>query len=145
NVADPVVIVGLPRTGTTKLHRLLSNDPRFGWLAFWENQFPVPLPGETLDDPKERIAQAEELVRMMTESMPELAAMHDMEALAADEEVILMEHSMRSAFASYAHVPGYDAWMEGQDIKPAYEYLRRMLQFLQWQQGKRGIPEGKRW
>src|SRR5699024_1264150 len=107
NVADPVVIVGLPRTGTTKLHRLLSNDPRFGWLAFWENQFPVPLPGETLDDPKERIAQAEELVRMMTESMPELAAMHDMEALAADEEVILMEHSMRSAFASYAHVPGY--------------------------------------
>lgn len=144
-VADPVVIVGLPRTGTTKLHRLLSNDPRFNWMAFWETQFPVPLPGETLEDPHVRIDQGCELARMMTESMPELAAIHDMEPQAADEELMLMEHSMRSAFSSYAHVPAYDAWTEADNATPAYLYLRRMLQFLQWQQRKRGLPEGERW
>src|SRR6185295_13090111 len=36
-IAPPVVIVGLPRTGTTKLHRLLSCDPRFHWMAWWES------------------------------------------------------------------------------------------------------------
>jgi hypothetical protein len=80
----------------------------------------------------------------MTESMPELAAMHDMDPMAADEEVILMEHSMRSAFGSYAYVPGYDAWMETADITPAYRYLSRMMQFLQWQKRQRGI-DGKSW
>lgn len=143
-VADPVVIVGLPRTGTTKLHRMLSRDPRFYWMAFWESQFPVPLPGESLEQPGVRTAQAKEMVRMMTEAMPALAAIHPMDALAADEEVMLMEHSMRSAFSAYAHVPGYDAWMAGENATPAYTYLRRMLQFLQWQKRQRGVT-GERW
>lgn len=144
HVADPLVIVGLPRTGTTKLHRMLASDPRFYWMAFWESQFPVPLPGETLEQPGARIAQAEEMVRMMTEAMPRLAAIHPMDAMAADEEVMLMEHSMRSAFAAYAFVPGYDAWMEAGDATPAYSYLRRMLAFLQWQKRRRGV-DGVRW
>lgn len=143
-VADPVVIVGLPRTGTTKLHRMLSRDPRFYWMAFWESQFPVPLPGETLEQPSARIAAAEDIVNMMTQAMPKLAAMHPMDAVAADEEVMLMEHSFRSSFAAYAHLPSYDAWMDAGDATPAYTYLRRMLQFLQWQKHQRGIS-GQRW
>lgn len=143
-IAPPVVIVGLPRTGTTKLHRMLSCDPRFHWMSFWESQFPVPLPGDTLARPEARIAAAEEMVRMMTEAMPRLAAIHPMETMAADEEAMLMEHSMRAAFAAYAYVPGYDDWMERNDPAPAYDYLRRMLQFLQWQKRQRGIT-GQRW
>lgn len=143
-IAPPLVIVGLPRTGTTKLHRMLARDPRFHWMAFWESQFPVPLPDETLEDPRERIARAEDMVATMTEAMPKLMAIHPMDALAADEEVMLMEHSMLSAFDAYAHIPGYDAWLDAQDQTPAYRYLRRMLQFLQWQKRRRGI-EAERW
>ncbi len=142
-VAAPLVIVGLPRTGTTKLHRLLSRDPRFSWMAFWESQFPVPFPGETLEAPTARIGAAHEMVEMMTTAMPKLAAIHPMDADEADEEVMLMEHSFMSAFNAYADIPGYDRWLDAQDQMPAYDYLRRMLQFLQWQQRQRGKAPGR--
>lgn len=142
-VDAPLVIVGLPRTGTTKLHRLLSRDPRFSWMAFWESQFPVPFPGETLEAPTARIQAAREMVDMMTTAMPKLTAIHPMNADEADEEVMLMEHSFMSAFNAYADIPGYDRWLDAQDQTPAYAYLRRMLQFLQWQQRQRGKAPGR--
>ena len=143
-VAAPLVIVGLPRTGTTKLHRLLSRDPRFYWMAFWESQFPVPFPNETLEQPQARINEGAGIVAYMTQAMPKLLAIHPMDNAAADEEVMLMEHSMLSAFNAYAEIPSYTSWLDRQDQTPAYQYLRRMLQFLQWQKRKRGIT-AQRW
>jgi hypothetical protein len=143
-VAPPLVIVGLPRTGTTKLHRLLSRDPRFYWMAFWESQFPVPFPSESLEQPSSRIAEGAGIVAYMTQAMPKLLAIHPMDNQAADEEVMLMEHSMLSAFNAYAQVPGYCRWLDAQDQAPAYRYLKRMLQFLQWQKRKRGVT-AERW
>ncbi|WP_421794056.1 sulfotransferase family protein [Hydrocarboniphaga effusa] len=143
-IAPPLFIVGVPRTGTTKLHRLLSCDERFWWMAFWESQFPVPFPNERLENPEARRRQGAELVTMMTQAMPKLLAIHPMENEAADEEVMLMEHSMLSAFNAYAEVPGYMRWLDASDQAPAYRYLRRMLQFLQWQKRKRGIA-AQRW
>ncbi|MCC2657844.1 MAG: sulfotransferase [Panacagrimonas sp.] len=143
-VAPPLVIVGLPRTGTTKLHRLLSRDPRFWWMAFWESQFPLPLTGEAPGDPKARIAEGHKLVDMMTTAMPKLMAIHPMAAEEADEEVMLMEHSMLSAFDAYASIPSYSQWLNQQDQSPAYRFLARMLQHLQWQKRRRGI-RAQRW
>ena len=143
-VAPPLVIVGLPRTGTTKLHRLLSRDPRFWWMAFWESQFPLPFPGEAPGDPQPRIAEAHKLVDMMTTAVPKLMAIHPMAAEEADEEVMLMEHSMLSAFDAYASIPSYSAWMSRQDPSPAYRFLARMLRHLQWQKRRRGL-DARRW
>jgi hypothetical protein len=140
----PIVIVGLPRTGTTKLHRLLSCDPRSYWMAWWESIYPVPFENETVENPQARIAQAHSDVRAMTEAMPRLTAIHPMDADAADEEVMLMEHSFLSAFNAYASVPTYMRWLDEQDQRPAYRFLTRMLQFLQWQKRKRGVT-GERW
>lgn len=142
-IEAPLVIVGLPRTGTTKLHRLLSRDPRSSTMAFWESQFPVPFPGETLEAPGLRIGAAREMVAMMTQAMPKLMAIHPMNADEADEEVMLMEHSFMSAFNAYANIPSYDAWLDAQDQTPAYVYLRRMLQFIQWQQRRRCKAPGR--
>ena len=144
NVGAPLVIVGLPRTGSTRLQRLLSRDPRFWSMLFWESQFPVPLPGETLQAPSVRIAHAKGIVDYMVTSMPKLLAIHPMAAEEADEEVMLMEHSFLSAFDSYADVPDYVAWLDQQDQTPAYLFLKRCLQFLQWQKRQRGIT-GQRW
>lgn len=143
-VGAPLVIVGLPRTGTTRLQRLLSRDPRFYSMLFWESQFPVPLPDETLEQPGARIAHARGIVDYMVASMPKLLAIHPMAAEEADEEVMLMEHSFLSAFDAYANIPGYVAWLDAQDQAPAYRFLRRSLQFLQWQKRKRGVL-GQRW
>lgn len=143
-VAPPLIIVGLPRTGTTKLHRLLSRDPRFYWMPFWESQMPVPLPGESLDDPSPRIEQGATIVSMMTEAMPQLMAIHPMANEEADEEFMLMEHSFLADFSAYARVDRYMEWLVQQDERPAYDFLKRMLAFLQWQKRQRGVT-AQRW
>lgn len=143
-VGPPLVIVGLPRTGTTRLQRLLSRDQRLYSMMFWESQFPVPLPDETLEQPSARIAGARGIVDYMVQSMPKLLAIHPMAAEEADEEVMLMEHSFLSAFDAYANIPAYVEWLDKQDQTPAYLFLRRSLQFLQWQKRKRGMS-GRRW
>ena len=60
SIADPVVIVGLPRTGTTMLHRILACDPRFYTAKFWEVRFPSPLaePAAGAEDPRIDIARS---------------------------------------------------------------------------------------
>lgn len=143
-IGAPVVIVGVPRTGTTKLHRLLSRDRRFHWMAFWESQFPVPLDGESLGDPTPRIRAGQELVDLMTTAMPGLMAIHPMATEEADEEVMLTEHSFLSAFNAYADIPGYMQWLDAQDQTPVYVYLKRMMRFLQWQKRQRGLT-AERW
>lgn len=143
-VAAPIVIVGLPRTGTTLLHRLLSCDRQFYSMAWWESRYPVPFPGESLQSPQQRIDRARGEVKVMIEAMPKLLSIHPMNADEADEEVMLMEHSFIAAMDSYANVPGYLDWIDRIDETPAYQYLRRVMKFLQWQKRQRGII-AERW
>ena len=57
-VEGPVVILGLPRTGTTALGQLVANDPQFRSLRTWESQAPVPPPQAATQHTDPRIAQA---------------------------------------------------------------------------------------
>lgn len=129
-IDDPLVIVGLPRTGTTLLQRLLAVDPRFHSAAWWETRYPAPLAGETLDAPAVRIARAQAEVATMIDCIPQILTIHPLDAMLADEEFMLMEHSFVCAMDSYANVPRYTAWLARQDLTPVYTYLKRMLQFL---------------
>jgi len=140
----PVVIVGLPRTGTTMLHRVLACDPRFYSMAWWEARHPSPLSEDDLLQPTRRIAMAREEVRAMVQAVPALLAMHPLDAELPDEEVLLLEHSFMGAFDSYGDVPGYMDWLFAQDQTPAYRYLKKQLQFLQWQKRRRGVI-AERW
>jgi hypothetical protein len=143
-LAAPVVIVGLPRTGTTLLQRVLSCDPNLYSMHWWESRYPVPFPGEDLKNPTERIERARGEVKVMVDAMPKLMAIHPMDADQADEEVMLMEHSFMASFNAYANVPSYMKWLHSSDETPAYDYLKRVLKFLQWQKRQRGIT-AKRW
>ena len=140
----PVVIVGLPRTGTTMLHRVLARDPRFHTMAWWEARFPSPLSEDDVVDLTRRIEMAKAEVKAMIAAVPEVLAMHPLDAELPDEEVLLMEHAFMSAIDSYGNVPGYMEWLWQQDQTPAYTYLRKQLQFLQWQKRQRGIT-AERW
>lgn len=143
-LAPPVVIVGLPRTGTTLLQRLLSQDPQFYSMPWWESRYPVPFPDESLAAPTQRIEQARAEVKVMVEAMPKLLSIHPMDADQADEEVMLMEHAFIAAMNTYACIPSYMDWLAQADERPAYAYLKRMLKFLQWQKRQRGI-RAERW
>ncbi len=143
-IENPIAVLGLPRTGTTMLHRTLACDPRLYTLIWWESRFPAPLPGETLQDPSLRQQQARAEVKMMLQAMPDLLSIHPFDADLADEEVVLMEHSFFSAMDAYGNVPSYTDWLHQQDQTPAYRYLRKQLQFVQWQKRQRGIV-AQRW
>lgn len=144
-IDDPLVIVGLPRTGTTLLQRVLAVDPQFSKALWWETRYPAPLPGETLEQPRLRIERARAEVAAMIDFVPQLLAIHPLDAEQPDEEFMLMEHSFLCAMDSYVNVPTYTAWLDRQDQTQVYAYLKKMLQFLQWQQARRGIPAGRRW
>jgi hypothetical protein len=144
-VDDPLVIVGLPRTGTTLLQRVLAVDPQFSKAQWWETRYPAPLPGETLEQPTQRIGRARAEVAAMIEWVPQILAIHPLDAEQPDEEFMLMEHSFLCAMDSYVNVPAYTAWLDRQDQAQVYAYLKKMLQFLQWQQARRGIASGRRW
>jgi hypothetical protein len=113
-------------------------------MLWWESRHPVPLAGATPGQPDPRIERAKAEVRMMVEAMPQLLAIHPLDAEQADEEVMLMEHSFYAAMDAFADVPGYMAWQEQQDHTPAYAYLKKLLQFLQWQKRQRDMP-AERW
>lgn len=144
-LGPPIVIVGLPRTGTTLLHRTLAQDPRLYSARWFECRYPAPFPGGALGSDDPRIAAAKAEVQAMLDGSPALAAIHPLDAMAADEEILLLEHSFFSTVPeSGANVPSYGRWLDAHDQTPGYRYLRRLLQLLQWQKKQRG-ETAERW
>lgn len=144
-LAAPLVIVGPTRSGTTRLHRMLSVDPRHFTVLWWENRRPVPEPGSDWRQADPRIALARGEVDQILAAAPQMKAIHPWDPVGPDEDALLCEH----AFLSYVpessvHVPSYRDWMNDADATPAYEFLARMLRILQWQKRERG-ETGERW
>lgn len=141
------VVVGFPRTGTTLLQRILARDPRSSWLAWWECRHPAPLLSwhaeEALHQPDPRIAQAKAEVAAIIAANPALAAVHPFDALAPDEDVMLLEHAFQSSPpAGSMNIPSYLRWHLAQDGRAAYADHARFLRFLRWQKRMRGEPVG---
>jgi len=144
-ITAPIVIVGLARTGTTMLHRMLASDPRLHALLWYESRQPAPQADVEASGPDPRIADAEREVEAMLSASPDLIAAHPMDALAPDEEIMLVEHAFLSTNPeAFCRIPSFAAWREAQDLTPGYDYLVRLLQFLQWQKRGRG-EAGERW
>lgn len=141
NIQGPVIIIGLPRSGTTKLQRMLAADTRFQFLPLWKILNPAPLDSARPGEPDPRIAIAEGAMAAMKSHYPDFYAGHPMDALEADEEVFMADLVVRGWNACYsASVPGYEAWLEQQDFTPWYQYLRKLLQLFQWQDGSPQKP-----
>ena len=136
-IARPIVVSGLPRTGTTHLHNLISRDPDLRWLPYWEALEPLPPGGGRPDRRVERCAQG---LRFVAYVMPLFPLMHEMDAQLPHEEIQLLavEFSTMLFEASY-HVPSYRTWYSTHDQTPAYATLKLLLQALQWTRG------GTRW
>jgi hypothetical protein len=144
-ISEPLVIVGLPRTGTTMLHRTIAADPRMYAPLWYETRYPCPALDWDFTTPDQRISDASAEMQAMLDANPELLAIHPMDAVGPDEEIMLLEQSFYSTNPqAFANVPSYDAWLDRQDHRVGYEYLHLLLQFLQWQK-KRGGQAADRW
>lgn len=139
-VDRPVVIAGLPRTGTTHLHNLMSADPALRHVPYWESIEPVPPDHERGLEPDPRLERAASVLAAGEGPLPFLKLMHDMWPEHAHEDIQLLALSCSSFyFESFAPLPSYRRWLRTADQSPAYAYLRRTLQVLQWLRG------GERW
>ena len=132
-VEGPVVILGLPRTGTTALGQLIANDPQFRSLRTWESQAPVPPPEAATQHTDPRIAQAAEGIAMIDNMFPDFKAMISSEPEAATECQDLMGMSFRTYhFDGVVRVPSYIEWLMDTDMRETYEYHKQVLKLLQW-------------
>ena len=142
-IKSPVVIVGLPRTGSTMTHRLLASDPRHTAMLWWEGRYPAMLPNEVRGHPNERMEMGKAEVEAVMQASPEALTIHPWDYKGADEEILLLEHTFFSTVPeSFMRLPTYSKWVESQDHIHAYAQLKKMLQYLQWQNPGR---DKKRW
>ena len=130
-ITRPVFVTGLPRTGTTALHRLLCADPQHQGLEMWLTQVPQPRPPRETwaDDPIYSRMQAGFEQHHLEN--PDFMGVHYMSADMVEECWQLLRQSMLSiAYECLAHVPSYAQWLQHQDWRPAYERHRRNLQLI---------------
>ena len=137
-ITAPIIVAGLPRSGTTHLLNLMAADSRLRALPLWESYEPVPLPGEpsTADGLDPRYQRCADQWKMMQALSPLLAAMHPMNPDLIHEELELMGPD----FASYNYewLSVSPRWRDHYyrcDQTPHYEYMKTVLKILTWQDG----------
>jgi hypothetical protein len=139
-IERPLIITGMPRTGTTALHKLLSTDPQFQGVEFWLANTPMPRPPrETWSGMPEYQASVAGLGALL-QAAPGLAEAHDMTPDSVDECLNVMQQSFVSnMFGSSMGVLEYERWWQQQDEAASYRRYADVLRLI-------GLNEpNKRW
>ncbi|MEM7200650.1 MAG: sulfotransferase [Planctomycetota bacterium] len=130
-LVPPLIVTGLPRSGTTFLHRLLSASQDAASVALYQHVHPVPPRGwdtrrlqtAVMFEPWKRASKAYDL-----------DAIHYVRPGLPDECNFGMRIGARSMiFWAMAPVYGYLRWLLGQDLREAYQLYRKVLQLHQRQ------------
>jgi hypothetical protein len=136
----PIVIAGLPRTGTTHLHNLLAAGPTFRTMPYWESVEPFPLQQEAGLEPDPRRTRMDVGVGVINTVMPYFPLMHEMTTDHVHEEIQLLANDFSTMlFETLADVPRWRDYYQAHDQTPHYEYLARQLKAMQFLRG------GRRW
>jgi hypothetical protein len=130
-IERPIFVTGLPRTGTTVIHRLLTADPRHQGLELWLAEFPQPRP------PREKWSENPVFVEMDArfkkahDENPDYTGLHYMTADEVEECWQLLRQSLHSvSYETLAHLPTYSRWLSEQDWTKPYRRHRKNLQLI---------------
>ena len=130
-ITAPIFVTGLPRTGTTALHRLLCGDPRHQGLELWLAEFPQPRPPRETWPQNPVFAELDARFKKAHSENPDFTGLHFMTADEVEECWQLLRQSVHSvSYETLAHVPTYARWLAGQDWTPSYQRHRRNLQLI---------------
>jgi hypothetical protein len=130
-ITRPVVITGIPRTGTTALHKLLAADPQFQGLQTWLVDSPMPRPPRETWGSHPLFQQTVEQLKQRYDATPKSRAAHLMVAEEVDECCLVL----RQSFVSNLWTCGwsaatYDAWWQCQSELPSYQHFACTLQLI---------------
>ncbi len=133
-IVQPLMVLGLPRTGSSALHCLLAEDPDVRVLRNWEGMFPCPPPETATKDSDPRIAVMEGIMVQRDIQTPRMRQMLPSTATSPSEDQLLMAQDFKSQmFQAGFHIPSYVEWFHHEaDLVPTFHHVKRVLKLLQW-------------
>lgn len=139
-IERPIFVTGLPRTGTTALHRLLTADPGHQGLEMWLTEMPQPRPPRETWESNPVFQGIDAMFSQHHIDNPEFMGVHYMSASEVEECWQLLRQTFKSiSYESLAHLPTYSAWLAKQDWTNAYARHKKNLQLI-------GLPDqDRRW
>jgi len=138
-ITAPLVVIGVPRTGTTALHNLLSLDPQFQGIEKWLTGAPLVRPPREEWEAHPQYRSAAQVVEQMFAIAPEVMQAHGVRADEVDECLLPMAQSFCSNwFPSQLDIPVYDRWFLGADERPSFRRYKDVLRLV-------GLNDDRRW
>ena len=136
-ISKPIIIIGLPRSGTTHLLNLIASDSRLKSIPYWQSLRPfheklIDLNNE--EDSRQEVAFEE--YKSFIETMPLLKSMHDMHPNHIHEEIELQAMDFSTYLPEWlAYVPEWRDYYLTHDQRNHYEYLKDVLKAMQFIKG----------
>ncbi len=139
-VAAPLFITGIPRSGTSSLHRLMTEDPAAQAPLCWQTIFPYPEMGRQAGAADRRVQRVDIQLRLFSALSPAIRSIHPISAGTPQECTEITAHVFRSLrFDTTYQIPSYRRWLAATGHLEAYRFHKTFLQHLQHQAGR------KRW
>jgi hypothetical protein len=137
-IEKPLMIAGLPRSGTTHLVNMLAADPRLRSAQLWETMMPFPLPGEEPGpiEQSPRYTMTKDMWGMFSKVLPHMNAIHEMDPDHVHENIEFQSIDFSSyAIEWRARMPNWAHYYQEHDQTPHYRYEKKALQALTWMRG----------
>lgn len=133
-IVAPLMVLGLPRTGSTALHCILGEDPAVRVMRNWEAVMPCPPPEEATQHSDPRIAIMDEQMARRDRLTPRMKQMLPSTSISPTEDQLTMGYDFKSQiFQASFRIPSYVEWFNNKaDLVPTFEYVKRVLKLLQW-------------
>lgn len=133
-IVRPLIISGLPRTGSTKMQKILAASGDFKYQNFWQGYSMSLFGGQRGEDPAPRIKEADEQVRWFNQAAPLASSIHEFSTFEPEEESLIYEHNIVSSYhQAFSFVPDFMQWWMVQDGRPQIAFIKKGLKYLQWQ------------
>lgn len=130
-IGSPVIITGIPRTGTTALHRLMALDDRFQGLQSWLLDFPMPRPPIELWPEYPQFRKSVAGIDAHYAALPHTRVAHDRAAEEVHECCMMLRQSFVSNLWTSGHSAAtYDAWWQCQSELASYHHYYRCVQLI---------------
>ena len=137
-VERPLLISGLPRSGTTFLHNLLAEDPANLVPRIWQliHPYPTRRSGTGRDRRSQQVARQLRLFGLLA---PQFSSLHPVEAGSPQECSEITAHLFASLrFDTTYRIPSYRRWLDDTGHLSGYRFHKRFLQHLRHQAGGEG-------
>jgi hypothetical protein len=136
-VTAPLIVTGMPRSGTSFLHGLLAEDPANQVVRCWQTVYPYP-DADREGKTDRRARRVDWQLWSFAWLAPGLRSVHPLDAQSPQECTEITAHMFQSLRFDTTHrVPSYRAWLDARGHGAAYRFHRRFLKHLQAQHGRR--------